>query len=256
MRELTACSEQLQRQLVESLSPQRIAIAPDLAQVHGVLRGTAVAMSTQRYRGPGFQSLTIACIAESHGDPTPAIDTPADDASTLTVVGLPWPASGLPVLGMDLIALRGSLSLVAIDLAPTDPDTWQGHAAPILTRLREQVADVVVPRRLPAFTEGVFSPLSLIVAARPGTEPTLFAAIRQFVDDVAALWHRRCQASPIALPTTQTEPAITRWLAAERQNRKEHNALSQIFGEPFAQRYLHSFLFAAPPAASAEWSPP
>lgn len=256
MRDLRVCGDHLQRLLVDGLSLRPIAIAPDLAQAHGVLRGTAVAMSTQRYRGPGFQSLTVARITEPGSDAMAADPAAESSASTLTVVGLPWPGSGLPVLGMDLIALRGTLSLVAIDLAPTDPDTWQAHCAPLLARLREQVAEVVVPRRLPAFTEGAFSPLALIVAARPAGEPTLFAAILQFLDGVAALWQRSGSTPLSARPAALTEPAIARWLAAERQNRKEHSALSQIFGEPFAQRYLHSFLFAAPAASSAEWSPP
>lgn len=261
MHGLAQCAQRLQQNLVERLPLQPVAIAPELALSHGVLRGTAVAMSTQRYSGPGFQSLTIARIADPTEFAQPGA-TPADvseqSASTLTVVGLPWPASGLPVFGMDLIALRGSLSLCAIDLAPTDHDTWQGHCAPLLQRLRDQTTDVVVPRRPPTFTEGTFSPLALIVAARSGGEATLFRAILQFIDDVAQLVETSCQPSRdrATPPALQTAPAIARWLAAERQNRKEHNALSQIFGEAFAQRYLHSFLFAPPDSPPTERSQP
>lgn len=261
MHGLLQCAQRLQQNLVERLPLQPVAIEPELALSRGVLRGTPVAMSTQRYSGPGFQSLTIAIISDptDRTQPTPTTAQAGEQsASTLTVVGLPWPASGLPVFGMDLIALRGSLSLCAIDLAPTDHNTWQGRCAPLLQRLRDQTADVVVPRRPPTFTEGTFSPLALIVAARPGGEATLFRAILQFIDDVAQLVESSCPPARDRATTTdlQTAPAIARWLAAERQNRKEHNALSQIFGEAFAQRYLHSFLFAPPDSTPPERSQP
>jgi hypothetical protein len=270
MRGLTQCAEHIHSQVISRLSPTPVAIEPELAQASGILRGTAVQMSTQRYSGPGFQSLTIARIGEpSQGTDSltagvsdekdrDELDRSEKDrgASTLTVVGLPWPSSRLPVLGMDLIALRGSLSLVAVDLAPTDPDTWRKSCAPLLLRLRDMTSEVVVPRRLPVFTQGTFSPLALIVAAQPGGEPALFAALLRFIEEVAELYQQAVPPAPGGTDPELTQPAITRWLAAERQNRKEHSALSQIFGDAFAQRYLHGFLFAPPATAEPNRSAP
>ncbi len=42
------------------------------------------------------------------------------------------------------------------------------------------------------------------------------------------------------------DPAAAGTMAAERQNRKEHDALSRIFGPRFAAYYLDEFLFAPP----------
>lgn len=259
MEGLDRCREHLHRKLIDRGGLQSVAIAADMAQVDGILRGRAVRMTSQRYTGPGFAALTIACITtptELTAAPSGLADAPSRTAGSpeqavsvsLTVVGLPWPGSGLPILGMDLIALRGSLSLLAIDLAPTDHDLFQARCAPSLLRLQNRVAEAVVPRRPPAFTQGTFSSLALIAAARPGSEAVVFDAILRFIDEAAEL---ACSAWPeppdLYAATQRDEAAIARWLAAERQNRREHNALSQIFGEPFAERYLHGFLFVPPP---------
>jgi len=45
-----------------------------------------------------------------------------------------------------------------------------------------------------------------------------------------------------------------RWLSAERQNRKEHNALARLFGPDLAGEYLERFLFAAAAADPADAS--
>lgn len=256
MEGLDRCRQHLHQELVERGGLKPVPIAADLAQVDGILRGRAVRMTSQRYTGPGFAALTIARIAAQAEAPSGLADAPSrtegspEQAASvsLTVVGLPWPGSGLPILGMDLIALRGSLSLVAIDLAPTDHELFQARCASPLLRLQNRVAEAVVPRRPPSFTQGTFSSLALIAAARPGSEAVVFDAILRFIDEAAEL---TCSALPelpdLYAATQRDEAAIARWLAAERQNRREHNALSQIFGEPFAERYLHGFLFVPPP---------
>lgn len=256
MQGLDHCRQHLHRQIVDRGGLRRVAIAAELAQVDGSLRGRPVRMTSERYTGPGFAALTIARITTQAETPVGFADeqsgakgSPAQAESvSLTVVGLPRPGSGLPILGMDLIALRGSLSLVAIDLAPTDHELFQARCASPLLRLQNRVAEAVVPRRPPSFTQGTFSSLALIAAARPGSEAVVFDAILRFIDEAAEL---TCSALPelpdLYAATQRDEAAIARWLAAERQNRREHNALSQIFGEPFAERYLHGFLFVPPP---------
>ncbi len=260
MEGLDRCRQHLQQELVDRCGLKPVPIAAELAQVDGILRGRAVRMTSQRYSGPGFAALTIAAITTQTEAPIGLADAPSRTAGSpepatsvsLTVVGLPWPGSGLPILGMDLIALRGSLSLVAIDLAPTDHDLFQARCAPPLLRLQNRVAEAVVPRRPPAFTQGTFSSLALIAAARPGSEAVVFDAVLRFIDEAAELSRSALPNPPDLYAATQRDrAAIARWLAAERQNRREHNALAQIFGEPFAERYLHGFLFVPPPPLTA-----
>lgn len=247
---LAHCQDQIAALLIGRLALQPVALPPDLACAAGMLRGQPVRMYTQRFSGSGFLSLTVARIEASPGR-----------LCSLTVVGVPQPGAGLPILGMDLIALSGSLSLVAVDLAPTDAQadapTWHSDCAPLLRDLQQQTHDVLTPRKRPQFTVDTFSPLSVIAGARNGTEEIVLRGLTTFLQRVSDLWlHKqadcRTQGAETESPRSQAElDRIRRWMLAEQSNRKEHNALSVIFGAEFAARYLHGFLFD-PPARISE----
>lgn len=242
---LAHCQDQIAALLVGRLALQPVALPSDLACAAGMLRGQAVRMYTQRFSGSGFLSLTVARIETSPGR-----------LCSLTVVGIPQPGAGLPILGMDLIGLSGSLSLVAVDLAPTDAQgdasTWHSDCAPLLRDLQRGTADALIPRKRPQFTVDTFSALSVIAGARNGTEEIVLRGLTTFVQQASDLWLRKqadCRAhgAETESPRSQAElDRIRRWMLAEQSNRKEHNALSAIFGADFAARYLHGFLFDPP----------
>ena len=186
-------------------------------------------MHTQRYRGAHLAPLTIAVLEQEQ------------KLCSLTVIGLPRAGAPSPVLGIDLIALRGALSLVALDLAPLDTHFWSTHCSSILDAVHTLVAPALVPRKRPAFAADVFSPQALIGGTRVGQEETVFAAAELLLVRTAELL---AQTSPATL-CTKAEERLGRWLAAERHNRKEHNALSQMFGAAFATQYLDQFLFGS-----------
>ena len=215
-----------------------VALPPSLALTSGRLEGSVLTLRTQRYAGNGGAALTLA-----------AIETAQGRLCTLTVLGIPPPGAGWPVLGIDLIALRGTLALVAVDLAPVDPTFWQLHCAPLLQALRTRTADSLVARKRPAFTVETFSPLAVIAGARAGSEAVVCAAIAQLLEETAALLSG--QQAVVASPSPSAQLARASWLAAEKQNRKEHDALSRIFGPRFASYYLDEFLFASPERWSA-----
>lgn len=226
--------------LVQRLGLQEVAISADLAAANGLLRGAQVVLRTRRYRGAGFAPLTLAHIENAQGG-----------LCSLTVVGLPQPGSGLPILGMDLIALNGALSLVAVDLAPIRAQTWQTDCTPLLMSLQQQAAGSLIARKRPEFTVDTFSPLAVIAGARSGAEWNVFCALVEFLQRASDLWLRRMgqiTASDVSLEDrgdTQAEAeSVRRWLLAEQTNRKEHSALAAIFGPDFAKRYLHEFLFS------------
>lgn len=216
--------------LVERLGLTETPIPQEFALAEGSIGASAVTMHTRRYGGAQLAPLTVA-VLEVDGR-----------LCSLTVIGLPPPGSRLPVLGLDLIALRGSLSLLAIDLSPTDPEFFTSSCAAILKMTELLAAPAIVPRKRPAFAETSFSSGAIIAGARAGQEETVFNAVEYFLEQTGALL--RGYAPEDFLPDA-AERRI-RWLAAERQNRKEHNALAHMFGAPFAAQYLDQFLFGSP----------
>ncbi len=200
-----------------------------LSQLEGILDGNPLRLHTRRYRGTRLDSFTVAVLATDQ------------QLCSFTAIGLPPPGAPWPVLGIDLIALRGAISLIAIDLAPTDLDFWERYCAPLLTELHTQVQDVVVRRKRPSFADSTFSPLALIAGVSVGKEEPVFIATETFLQQTMALLGR--------LPAFPYSRAAwmhrERWLTAEKQNRKEHNALERMFGSAVATRYLDEFLFAS-----------
>ena len=231
---LALCQAWLDVLFIQRLGLHEVTIPQDLALAHGLLRGTPVSLRTRRFVGPGFSPLSIARIQTEQGQ-----------VCSLTVVGLPPTGGGLPILGMDLIALSGALSLVAVDLAPTDARTWQADCEPVLLRLSQQTESCLVPRKRPQFTVDTFSPRAVIAGARSGSEWSVFCALVEFLQQASDLWLRSVLREPLCGQAAHAaEACVLRWLAAEQQNRKEHNALAGIFGAAFAERYLNQFLFS------------
>lgn len=222
LRDVAAAAEALAAAL--DLRPQPVP-AP-LRRLDGEVRGAPVALHTRRFAGPAW-SLTLAEIV-------------AADATRLAVTAIGMPTdTPAPILGLDLVAVQGALSLVAVDLAPTDDAAWAAHAAPALDRLHAALAGLVVARRWPAFAAEVFSPKALIAGVHRGHEPAVLAAIAAFIPAVA----------PIVAATTPTpDPHAVdrrrRWCLAERRNRREHDALARMFGADKVAPYI-DFLFPA-----------
>ena len=144
--------------------------------------------------------------------------------------------SSAPIVGVDLIGLAGALSLVAVDLAPTDDAAWQTHAAAMLTALHASVESRVVPRRRPSFADEVFSPRALIAGVRRGAELAVLDAVASFVEHALGRWP-----APLALAPERAAAASDRvdaWCRAELRNRREHDALTRLFGAAPATAYL------------------
>lgn len=196
-------------------------LPPALAELRA--QGRPLVMRTRRWCGPGWSALTVATIEDEQGA-----------LCTATVIGLPA-QSVRPIVGVDLIALGGALSLIAVDLAPTDMTYWSGHCAQHLAALRRALGDAVVARKWPGFAMESFSPMALIAGARRGGEGLVLAAIAGFL--------RTLPETLAEVPDDPDRAAAGRsrlraWLAAERQNRKEQEALSRLFGAETAEAYL------------------
>lgn len=215
--------------LVASLGLRPLAVPDGLHELEGTLRGAPVRLRTRRFSGGALAALTLAEIAEV-GGPLRAV----------TMIGMPGAGTLAPILGIDLVALGGALSLVAVDLAPTDEMLWATLAAPLLERLQQVSAGRTVARRWPEFAVEVFSPRALLAGARRGREAAVLADVAWFVSALRRLyWDRRA-----SVPARQAEAEARRrrWCVAERRNRREHDALAQMFGVARAGAYLDLLL--------------
>lgn len=214
-----------------------VPIPAHFSEMKGTLRGEYITLNTRRFLGYHYRSITMAWIVrDSDGS-----------VCSLTVIGLPTQDSGAPILGVDLIGLGGSLSLVAIDLAPTDDATYSERSMPRLRSLHSMTDDSVVHRKRPEFCQDTFSPLALICAGKPGHEAQLQSACATFL---SMELDARKQTSPfVVLPAERADSAASKqraWLLSERKNRKEAKYMSLMFGEDLAADYLYNFLFEVP----------
>ncbi|MGK3983715.1 hypothetical protein WME99_11805 [Sorangium sp. So ce136] len=208
----------------------RLPMPGSVAVASGRLRGEPVEMRSHAFAGAGWESLMIAALADGAGA-----------LRVATVCGLPARGALRPLLGVDLVAFGGRLSLVALDLSPTDAAFWQEHARPLLEAVHARAAAKLALRRPPDFARGTLSPLALIAGARPGAEGAAFDAAAGLLDALRGL-----PALDPARPGERGEAAFRRNLAlrrAELSNRKEADVLAAMFGRAFADRYLREHLF-------------
>jgi hypothetical protein len=210
---------------IDAANLDRVALPGGLGELQGALGEATLQLSTRRHVGGGFAALTVASIRDDQGR-----------LRSATLIGLPEPATLAPVLGVDLIGFGGALSLVAVDLSPTDDAAWAGQAAPLLARLHAAVGDHGVPRRWPAFAAEVFSSQALIVGVRRGAEEPVLAAVAEFVADVAAVFGEPRTTQPERVAAVAAR--VVAWRRAELANRREHDALARIFGQAAAADYL------------------
>lgn len=206
------------------------------SHMHGTLSGEAITLHTHRFMGSVFRSLSLAYIRTQH----------TRQLCSLTLIGLPTAKSLLPIVAMELRALSGTLSLLAVDLFPTDERVYLAQAVPILQTLRERSALCSVPRKRSALGHSATSPLALLCAAVPQQEGQLMQAVAHFLQQVTALAelsHNSCSDPERSDLAWQAQCA---WLRCEHTNQKESSAMSLMFGEAATQRYLQDVLFQAP----------
>lgn len=207
-------------------------LSTDRAARDGSLRGVPVTMHSMRLRGGAWESLVVATIAG-----------PSGALFTATVAGLPALGSLRPLLGIDLIAFGERLGLVALDLSPTDRAYWLESAAPVLRRIRSRLLPTLVDRKRPHFTEGTYSELAIVAAARAGEEAASFEAACALLDE---------RLPPEPLEPARSFEAAERNLAcrrAEQANGKQRAALGRMFGERWAADYIDEVVFPPPPGA-------
>lgn len=230
--------------LVEELlirEPMRVQreVAPAYRELAGSFAEARILMTSARYSGAGMESLTVSKITDEAGR-----------MRSLTVIGQPELGSKLPILGMDLIGLRGHLSLVAVDLSPTDDELFESvwrHPLQSLLAANERLGpQKLTLRKRPDFCEGTFSTHAAILAARPGQEPLVTELLAAFLRESARLFAQVTSVPEVPWPAARAQAArerVLRWREAELRNRKEVSALAALFGPERTRSFLSEFLF-------------
>lgn len=227
---------------VERLGLVALAVPPALRQLDGVLGEVPVALHTRRFAGGAFAAVTVAAIVEAGGG-----------LRAVTMIGIPGDGVLAPILGVDVVGLGGALSLVAVDLAATDPELWAGQAEPRLEQLHRALAAAVVHRRWPEFAVEVFSRRALLAGARRGHEGAVLAGVAEFIAAATDLY----RAPPLGLAARRALAGerCRRWCRAERRNRREHDALARMFGAGPAGAIV-DLLFGESTESAGERAPP
>jgi hypothetical protein len=225
---LRALTDEVALQALTDWHLHETEVPAHFATAEGRVRDHGVRMVTRRFCGSRYRHVTVARIDDDQGQ-----------ALSATVIALPQPTVPMPVICADLVAIGGELSLVAVDLAPTDPQTWQVMAAPLLEVLRQRVEGHIIERKRPSFTASAFSPKALIVAAKKGAEATVLHAVLTFFRSLSPVVNHVGGDG-----SSDHDAALREWVRVQLANRKEHDALSRIFGAAFTERYLGDFLFS------------
>lgn len=225
-------------QWVEKIGLTPVEVLSQYALTQGEINGNPVSLSSFRYQGHCFSSLTLAYMKDQH-----------DKILSVTLVGLPVKGSPLPIFGADYVGFRRSLSLIALDLCPTDQEFWEQYTQPFLSQMRSESG--LVQRKMPGFTQDVFSQEAICAAAVNSEQcDKAVDLFSQALSHYEALYEHYLQGQSRSGEDESTarymqgqEELIKRWMLTMQSNKKEHSALSRILGESFTEKYLKEFLF-------------
>jgi hypothetical protein len=174
--------------------------------------------------------LKTACWIDDKGATlTLALMTVANSCVAVTAVGLPSATSSRSVFGIDLVAMGGTMSLVAADIVAGATSTSVSNVMATLA----QRTSVLPRRKVPDFAASIFSSEALIAGAPGGLGVLACAAVVDFVQG----WSH--------LPTEATNniELATRWCSAQRKNRREQQALGAVFGSSTIDYYMAQVMF-------------
>lgn len=212
----------------QTLTP--VTVTPPCAEIAGRLQDQPVHMFTQRWLNPAFQSITLARI---FGDQQQLL--------SVTFSAVPSAHSSLPILGFDYVGFRGMLSLIALDTYLFAPALETQAFADFITSQRQKATPLIL-RKFPHLSSDALSPQALVAAAK---SPEQIHLAQQLALEELQFYFQQAQTLPLSREEDPTKTQqIMRWKSAMLQNKKEHRALAQIFGEEQASHYLQDFLFA------------
>ena len=191
-----------------------------------------------------------------------AVETGGSGLSVLHVVMWPRKNFDVPIFGLDIVARKGgTIGFAIADVSPVTLNRQlpAAHAAALDALLREYdmeeftlraLSDPTAPPgpapRVPAWAEEIFSDGCVLL--RPGKDADRVERFAKYAT-VLARTHLELTSKWTELPEEkatlrdQTQEAVRRYAAKQRENARTRDVLAAHFGEVFADRYLEEVLF-------------
>ena len=223
-------------------------VPPRFAYAQGSYGGIPVELHTRRYHGSSFSEFTVATMLEAFPSNQTEPSRAAPLIRSLTLHGVPKKGMPQPILGVDLVSNEHGMPLIALDLSPVDLDFHAAQCEALLLAVRIAAEPGVIHRKWPQFAQSTYSSLALIAGTRPEGAEYAIAAATLLLRGAKPIYARAISADAAPGQLIEYEKRRATWLEAQRQNRKELDALSRIFGADFSSRYHNEFLFAPLPA--------
>lgn len=203
------------------LVPVRIDAA--LARAEGSLRGQPLVVDAVAHRGGPVAHVRCATVVGE-----------AFEVGSLMAIGRA--ELGLPILGLDLVAIGGERALVVADLSPTDP---QRPACPVFD---EAVRAAALPSAgsLPAWAVPWFSDRAVFARV----ELDRREGVHALVDAIATAFVERARTGTIDRDRAPSVRATTcGWVLAHRAEDKSVAVLTHALGEAWARRFAAEVMF-------------
>lgn len=228
---IAALVEETEALLRGGLGLGSLPIAPDLARAEGSFRGGPVVIETRAYSSAFVGYARFVTIAG-----------PGLEIGNVLVLGRP--PSQLPIFGADLVSISADAVMIAADLSPVLPDS-SPLLAPLASR-RARHVELPPGGDLPAWCSAWFSPFALFTRAPSAVYPAARAAYLDFATallEIEALSHSAGAAALPPADAAAVAKAQAGYLADHRTQDKGLRMLANLFGAPWASRYIDAVLF-------------
>lgn len=210
----------------------------DLGYVEGTLEGEQLTIQNLCYQTFQFRKLHLELAKFG------------ENLDILHCVMFPHPCFNLPIFGVDIVAVRGSITAAIVDLSPVSTGRTLPRAYNQALKKLSPVS-FEAPRDLPAWGD-IFSDHCLFV------RPTTPQEEQAFLSRVTEYLSVHCQ---LACETHTIEDRATRaailkgqnyYCSQQQKNDKTRRILARAFNDDWAQRYLETMLFDCVPDSSSE----
>lgn len=218
----------VRQRIVERLALQPVPIDPDLGCAHGTFRGAPVSLETNVWRGQGVAMARFAVLE-------------GPELEIGNIMCVPETDYVVPILGADIVAVRGRPIMIAADLSPVSRDLDE-HLHQY-ERLRSALADrpqLPDAGPLPEWAHELFSPYALYTRVDDTEFEPAFDTFGR-LPDLFAEMIKDAEPSPSAADSVRA--AQQHYQLVHREDDKGLRLLAGMFGADWAQRYLRDVLF-------------
>lgn len=229
-----AIGDACERALTERFALRALALDPAVAGARGAWKGEPAVVDARAYTGGPLRYARVVRVV-------------AGPLAIANVLGVSHHALGLPILGIDLVALgTRDAAMVAADLTPTLP-AGRARDAQLAAASDLVGPDPALPPggELPGWCREWFSPRALYVRPAAAELPVAGEALAR---RIAALAGLAAAATPDPARAAVVARRVDGYFQAHRTEDKGLGLLGRMFGFAWMEQFVAEILF---PAVSA-----